>query len=129
MRRTNNFEIDGDKLRNALVRKNLGMNRTSMELGKSPTYLSQCASYGYMNASIALLLETMYGIPRSEYEHVEPEPEPEPAPEPVAEEPATPSTGIDYIALYNVIYAAVHAALKQNAKDMHDHLFDKPEVV
>ena len=123
MRRANNFEIDGDKLRNALVKRDLKAGDTAVSLGKNRTYLAQCASYGYMNASIALLLETMYGIPRSEYEHVEPEPEPEPAP--VAEEPATPSTGIDYIALYNVIYASVYAALKANAKDLHDHLFDK----
>ena len=123
MRKTNNFDIDGDKLRNALVKRDLKAGDTSESLGKNRTYLAQCASYGYMNTSIALLLETMYGIPRSEYEYVEPAPEPEP--EPVAEEPATPSAGIDYIALYNVIYAAVYAALKANAKDLHDHLFDK----
>lgn len=127
MRRANNFEIDGDKLRDALVNRELGFNKTSIALGKNATYLSQCASYGYMSETVALLLESMFGISREEYKHVEPTPEPEP--EPVAEEPATPSTGIDYIALYNVIYAAVYAALKANAKDMHDHLFEKPEVV
>lgn len=124
-RESNNFKIDGNKLRTALVKRDLKSSKTSVSLGKCSTYLSQCASYGYMNNTVALLLESMYGLPRAEYEYVDPTPEPEPEPKMVAPTDDAPATGIDYIALYNVIYAAVYAALKANAKDLHDHLFEK----
>ena len=77
------------------------------------------------------MLEKLYDIPRSEYERVEPTPEPEPEreSEPVSEETEAPaSTGIDYIAPYNVIYAAVYAALKKNSDDVKDRLFKGGEA-
>lgn len=118
------FSINKASLKDALAVRGLSAEQVSRETGRGKSYISQCMTYGYMSASEALLLDRMYGIPRSEYEYVEPTPEPEPVAEtPATEQPQT--SGIDYVALYNTIYAAVYAALKANASDMRDRLFDR----
>ena len=118
----NTFRIDSKKLKTALKERGLKTEIVSVATGHCKSYISQCIWGNSMPFSEAILLDRMYGIPRSEYEHIEP------TPEPVAETPATeqPQTsGIDYVALYNTIYAAVYAALKANASDMRDRLFDR----
>lgn len=120
---TRTFKIDRDALKEALKVRGLSAEKVSHETGRGKSYLSTCMTYGYVSDSEALLLDRMYGITRSEYERVEPTPEPEPVAETHAEEQTQTST-IDHVALYNTIYAAVYAALKANATDMREHLFD-----
>jgi hypothetical protein len=119
-RQINTIKIDGKKLKDAIKSRGLTCEQVSLETGRGRTYIAYSVCTGIIAISETLLLDKLYGIKPSEYEYVEPEPEP------VVETPEhepTQTSGIDYVALYNTIYAAVYAALKANAEDMKDRLF------
>jgi plasmid maintenance system antidote protein VapI len=129
MPKTKIIEIDSDKLRRAIVKRNLHVTKISVEMGRSPVFVTNIIQRGRMTPSVAILLEKMYDIQPHEYELVKPEPDPETVEVVPANEAGEQNTpAIDYVQLYNVVYAAMLAALKKNASDMREHLFTGKEV-
>ena len=121
MRNSKAIKIDPSKLRHAVNVRNMKFGEASTEMGFNAAYLNNAMARGCIAPSGAILLEKMFDIPVSEYQYVEPTPEPE---KPAVTE--APAAAIDYIALYNTVYQAMLSALRQNAKEMREHLFDKP---
>ena len=95
--------------------------RVSTGLGYNSSLLWNARERGYFGEDVAERLDRVYGIKRKTYEIQAPSEEQKPVEEPKAEEP---KSGIDYVRLYNTIYQAVLTALQQNAKSLHDHLFE-----
>ena len=117
--------IDIDKLYAQFKRIGFTANRIAYGLGYNNALFSNAKARGYMSDEVADRLERVYGIKRSTYEIAEPKPAAEPTVEKVEEpKPEEPKTGIDYVQLYNTIYAATLAALQANAKGLHEHLFE-----
>lgn len=120
-------EIDGGKLLRALEVRSLVPAQVSRDMGFSDTHISQAVQRGCINMPSVKLLETVFGIPYSEYE---PDPEPHPLMiDPVEEESVLPwdcdqtyepkrtLTGEDIEelckAMHETIYTAVRDALKE----------------
>lgn len=114
--------IDTAKLRHEINVRNLTLEQLSVETGRSKSYMSQQLACGEVSVTQAVLMERMYGIMRSDYEVKAPEPV-------VVEAPVEHETEklctVDYDKLYNTIYAAVYAALRMNADELHDRMFNK----
>ena len=116
--------IDYDKLMAQIKKIGFTANRVTIGLGYNSSLFFNARDRGYFGEEVAEKLERVYGIKRKTYEVEEPkkeEPKPDPIVEPKAEEP---KSGIDYVRLYNTIYQAVLTALQENAKCLHDHLFE-----
>jgi hypothetical protein len=121
MKRTRVY-IDHDKLMAQIKRIGFTANRVAIGLGYNGSLLWNAKERGYFGEEVADRLERVYGIKRKTYEIPAPKAEePKPVDEPKAEEP---KSGIDYVRLYNTIYQAVLAALQENAKGLHEHLFE-----
>lgn len=114
--------IDHAKLMAQIKKIGFMANRVAIGLGYNSSLIWNARDRGYFSEEVAERLERVYGIKRKTYEIPEPKAEePKPVEEPNAEEP---KSGIDYVRLYNTIYQAVLSALQQNAKSLHDHLFE-----
>lgn len=114
--------IDHEKLMAQIKKIGFTANRVAIGLGYNSGLLWNAKDRGYFGEEVAERLERVYGIKRKTYEIEEPKKEePKPVEEPKVEEP---KSGIDYVRLYNTIYQAVLSALQQNAKSLHDHLFE-----
>ena len=125
--------IDHDKLMAQIKKIGFTANRITRGLGYNNALFTNAKDRGYLSEDVAERLERVYGIKRKTYEIEEPKKEePKPVEEPKKEEPKPveepkvedPKSGIDYVRLYNTIYQAVLTALQQNAKSLHDHLFE-----
>ena len=123
MRNSKAIKIDSSKLRHAVNVRNMKLAETSTEMGFNAAYLNNAMARGYLAPAGAILLEKLFDIQPHEYQITEPTPEPEPV---KAESEEAATQALDYVQLYNTVYAAMLAALKQNAKEMREHLFDKP---
>ena len=96
--------------------------RVSTGLGYNSSLLWNARERGYFGEDVAERLDRVYGIKRKTYEIEAPKKEePKPVEEPKVEEP---KSGIDFVRLYNTIYQAVLTALQENAKGLHEHLFE-----
>jgi hypothetical protein len=115
--------IDHDKLMAQIKKIGFTAYRVAIGLGYNSSLFCNARDRGYFSEEVAGQLERVYGIKRKTYEIPEPKAE-EPKPEPVEEKVEEPKSGIDYVRLYNTIYQAVLSALQQNAKSLHDHLFE-----
>ena len=114
--------IDHEKLMAQIKKIGFMATRVSTGLGYNSSLLWNARERGYFGEEVAERLDRVYGIKRKTYEIEEPKKEePKPAEEPKAEEP---KSSIDYVRLYNTIYQAVLTALQENAKVLHDHLFE-----
>lgn len=114
--------IDHDKLMAQIKKIGFTATRVSTGLGYNSSLLWNARDRGYFGEEVAERLDRVYGIKRKTYEIEEPKKEePKPVEEPKVEDP---KSGIDYVRLYNTIYQAVLSALQQNAKSLHDHLFE-----
>jgi hypothetical protein len=121
MKRTRVY-IDHDKLMAQIKRIGFTANRITRGLGYNNALFTNAKDRGYLSEDVAERLERVYGIKRKTYEIPAPKAEePKPVEEPKAEEP---KSGIDYVRLYNTIYQAVLTALQENAKGLHEHLFE-----
>ena len=101
-----NFYVNGDVLRSFFVEKGLSLTEASDAIGRSHSYLSHKLSDGVLNVSDAILLESMFGIKRCEYEVNNSVCE-----EAEDEETVEEVVGIDYDKLYQTIYSAVVAGV------------------
>lgn len=114
--------IDHDKLMAQIKKIGFTANRITRGLGYNNALFTNAKDRGYLSEDVAERLERVYGIKRTTYEIEEPKKEePKPVEDPKVEDP---KSGIDYVRLYNTIYQAVLSALQQNAKSLHDHLFE-----
>ena len=114
--------IDHDKLMAQIKKIGFTANRVSTGLGYNSSLLWNARERGYFGEEVAERLDRVYGIKRKTYEIEEPKKEElKPVEEPKVEDP---KSGIDYVRLYNTIYQAVLTALRENAKGLHDHLFE-----
>ena len=98
------FQIDREKLYEALKKRGLRNTAVCADLGMSGSYLANCAHRGKITETSAVLLERLYNIKREEYQLVQ-------------EEPVIPAktpdvAALDYDKLYQTIYAAVYHAVK-----------------
>lgn len=118
--------IDHEKLMAQIKKIGFTANRVAIGLGYNSGLLWNAKDRGYFGEEVAERLERVYGIKRKTYEIPAPSEEPKHVEEPKVEEPKVeePKSGIDYVRLYNTIYQAVLSALQQNAKSLHDHLFE-----
>ena len=121
MPRTKMIAIDYDKFIAEVKKTNVPRDTIALACGYASVKLfSNAKMRGIIAEHAAVSLERIYGIKRDKYEIVKkhepiPEPKPEPNPEP---------NGVDYVKLYNTIYQAVLTALRENAKGLHDRLFE-----
>lgn len=114
--------IDHDKLMAQIKKIGFTATRVSTGLGYNSSLLWNARERGYFGEEVAERLDRVYGIKRKTYEIEElKKEEPKPVEDPKVEDP---KSGIDYVRLYNTIYQAVLSALQQNAKSLHDHLFE-----
>lgn len=123
MRKKTSIKIDPKKLRHAILVRNMSLIEASEQMGFNKAYLNNCMARSEIAPSGAILLEKMFSVEPHEYQVTEPEPV---KAEPVETPTSEPAPVIDYVQLYNTVYAAMLAALSQNAKEMREHLFDKP---
>ena len=100
-------KVDRERLYNSLKVRGLKAQTISTEMGFSKRYISNSMSRGYISASAAKLLETMYGIKPDEYEPIKSVT--------VDNQIDTPplKLDIDYDKLAQVIYDAVYTAVKR----------------
>ena len=121
MPRTKMIAIDYDKLIAEVKKTNVPLDTIAGAVGyASVKFFCNAKQRRTVAEHAAVSLERIYGIKRDKYEiKKNPEPIPEPIPEPKPE-----SNGVDYVKLYNTIYQAVLTALRENAKGLHDHLFE-----
>lgn len=129
MRQAKSFPIDVQKFRHALDVRNLKFDALSLEMGREKTYINTIIKHGRIVPSAAILLEKLHDIQRYEYELVQALPEPTPDEAKSVTVLEQPKAEIDYVQLYNTIYGAVLAALRQNAKDVKDRLFTAREAM
>lgn len=117
--------IDYQKLEEAIAAIGFTKTKVATGMGYSDSLFCNSKDRGYFKDEVAERLDRIYGIKRKVYEIPAPKPEEpkhveEPKPEPAEE----PKSSIDYVALYNTIYQAVLTALQENAKGLHDRLFE-----
>ena len=123
MAKINMVHIDFDKFYGEVKKTNVPLKAILKGIGyASDTYFTNAKARGTISVRSANDLERIYGIMRKAYEVPAPKPE---EPKPVEEQkPEEPKNGIDYVRLYNTIYQAVLTALQENAKGLHDRLFE-----
>ncbi len=125
MPRTKMIAIDYDKFIAEVKKTNVPLDTIAGAAGYASVKLFSNAKMRRIIAEhAAVSLERIYNIKRDKYEIAK---KPEPAPEPKTEpkpEPKPEPNGVDYVKLYNTIYQAVLTALRENAKELHDRLFE-----
>lgn len=117
--------VDYQKLEEAIAAIGFRKSKVAKGMGYSDSLFSNAKERGYFNDEVAERLDRIYGIKRKAYEVPAPKPEePKPIEEPKPELAEEPKCSIDYVRLYNTIYQAVLTALQENAKGLHDRLFE-----
>lgn len=117
--------IDYQKLEEAIAAIGFTKTKVATGMGYSDSLFCNSKERGYFKDEVAERLDRIYGIKRKVYEIPAPKPEePKPIEEPKQEPAEEPKCSIDYVRLYNTIYQAVLTALQENAKGLHDHLFE-----
>lgn len=126
MSKINMVHIDFDKFYGEVKKTNVPLKAIMKGIGyASDTYFTNAKARGTISVRSANDLERIYGIKRKVYEIPAPKPEePKPIEEPKQELAEEPKCSIDYVRLYNTIYQAVLTALQENAKCLHDRLFE-----
>ena len=107
------FRIDAEKLQKEIKKRGLTQVEVSEGIYKSRGYIKNVISEGKITGQSAILLEQVYNIKRADYEYIEPKTEQ--VTEVKEESPKVER--IDYVQLYNTIYAAVLAALTKSKED------------
>ena len=99
-----NIKIDSEKLKNAIVKKDMKVSDAGVRCGYSTSGIQNAVDRGSITLSMAVLIDKVLGIPLEDYKFVEPadEPLPEEKPQEVDQ---------DQI-LYKTVYAAAYAAIK-----------------
>lgn len=121
MPRTKMIAIDYDKFIAEVKKTNVPLDTIAGTVGyASVKFFSNAKMRRIVAEHAAVSLERIYGIKRDKYEIAK---KPEPMTEPIPESKPEPN-GVDYVKLYNTIYQAVLTALRENAKGLHDHLFE-----
>lgn len=125
MKRTARVYIDFQKLDEQIAAIGFKKCKVARGMGYSDSLFSNAKDRGFIHADVAERLDLVYGIKRKTYEIAEPK-KPEPITTPIATvaKAEEQKPGIDYVRLYNTIYQAVLTALQENAKGLHDHLFE-----
>ena len=131
MSQINMVHIDFDRFIAEVEKTNVPKKIILKGIGySSDTFFTNAKFRGKISLRSADELERIYGIKRKAYEIPAPKPE-EPKPEeskpveePKQESAEEPKCSIDYVRLYNTIYQAVLTALQENAKGLHDRLFE-----
>lgn len=104
-RNRNMIEIDSEKFRKEIYKKNRNLQSMSFELGYSRSYLSVAVKSGKIPMSVVKTLDAVYGIPQERYEIKE------------EKDPITEINGqeyrIDENALYELIKKAVYEGMKK----------------
>ena len=122
--------VDYQKLEEAIAAIGFRKSKVAIGMGYTDSLFNNAKDRGYFGEEVAKRLDRIYGIKRKAYEIPAPKPE-EPKPEeskpveePKQESAEEPKCSIDYVRLYNTIYQAVLTALQENAKGLHDRLFE-----
>ena len=105
------IEIDGQKLKNAILKRGLHTSVVSKELGCSKCYLDQHIKNNYTLKTTAIALEQLYRIPLSEYEVVKVDESVKAAEEAKAIEKEDLKNLI-FQATYKAVYMALEDAVK-----------------
>lgn len=109
------ISINYEKFINEINNTNVPFEIIANTIGyASKKYFGNAKKRGVITELSADKLERFYGIRRTAYEVVE-------NPKPHHE---TKEDCVDYVKLYNTIYQAVLTALQENAKGLHDRLFE-----
>lgn len=116
--------VDYQKLEEAIAAIGFRKSKVAKGMGYSDSLFCNAKERGYFNDEVAERLDRIYGIKRKVYEIPAPKEEPKPIEEPKPELAEEPNCSIDYVRLYNTIYQAVLTALQENAKGLHDRLFE-----
>lgn len=126
MSQINMVHIDFDRFIAEVEKTNVPKKTILKGIGySSDTFFTNAKFRGRISLRSADELERIYGIKRKAYEIPAPKPEePKPIEEPKPEYVEEPKCSIDYVRLYNTIYQAVLTALQENAKGLHDRLFE-----
>lgn len=115
--------VDYQKLEEAIAAIGFKKSKVAKGMGYSDTLFCNAKDRGYFSEEAAERLDRIYGIKRKVYEIPAPKEEPKPVEE-KQETAEEPKCSIDYVRLYNTIYQAVLTALQENAKCLHDRLFE-----
>ena len=123
MPRTKMIAIDYDKFIAEVKKTNVPLDTIAEAIGYSSVKVFSNAKTRRTIAEYAAVrLERIYSIKRDKYEITK---KPEPTTVEEKHEPAEePKRSIDYVALFNTIYQAVLTALRTNATELHDKLFN-----
>lgn len=102
------IEIDGQKLKKAILKRGLHVSVVSMELGFSKCYLDQHIKGNYTLKTTAIALEQLYRIPLSEYEVVKVD---------ESVKAAEEAKAIEMEELKNIIFQSVYKAVYMALED------------
>ena len=117
--------VDYQKLEEAIAAIGFRKSKVAIGMGYTDSLFNNAKDRGYFGEEVAKRLDRIYGIKRKAYEIPAPKPEEsKPIEEPKQELAEEPKCSIDYVRLYNTIYQAVLTALQENAKGLHDRLFE-----
>ncbi len=123
MPRTKMIAIDYDKFIAEVKKTNVPLDTIAGAIGYSSVKVfSNAKTRRTITEHAAVSLERIYSIKRDKYE-IAKKPEPKTVEE-KQESTEEPKRGIDYVALFNTIYQAVLTALRTNATELHDKLFN-----
>lgn len=98
------IKIDSEKLKKAILKRNLTNSVIQKKLGRESGYISKITKRGSMTPSSVALFELVFGIAPEEYVLVDSR---------IEQEENTESAELDYGKLYQVIYDAVYTAVKK----------------
>jgi hypothetical protein len=116
--------IDYQKLEEAIAAIGFKKSKVAKGMGYSDSLFCNAKDRGYFGEDVAERLDRIYGIKRKAYEIPAPKPEEPKTEETKPEHAEEQKCSIDYVKLYNTIYQAVLTALQENAKGLHDRLFE-----
>ena len=102
------IEIDGQKLKKAILKRGLHTSVVSKELGCSKCYLDQHIKNNYTLKTTAIALEQLYRIPLSEYEVVKVD---------EAAKEAEEAKALEMEELKNIIFQSVYKAVYMALED------------
>lgn len=115
IRNSTRIDIDGMKLRQILIDKELSASYVSRELGYCDNHISSICIEDKISKPTLKALELRFGITYDDIKFDEPEPEPEPVEEEKKDDISGESNpvSIDMDRLYETIFSATYKAMKQ----------------
>lgn len=111
--RTNQINIDGEKLAEILKERGLMATKVSAEIGYHPSAISRCVKAGHMAKNMAKSIELRYGIACDKFVIPEEKKQPEQASFDLVIDEKKTADPIDYEKLWKVIYTATYEAMKK----------------